>query len=220
MSTATLTDINASRGHDAKRRSIVEAAASVFCREGFGGANIDMIAAEAGVSRQTIYNHHGDKETLFTSVLSELTERMNTGMFRVLGTFPENPVDLQAELTAFAVRMFENCVCNRDGKFLRKLIQSEGDRYPELFATWLRDGPARTTSGLAARFARLALQGLLEITDPDVAARQFMALVRADLEPGLTVGMNACGAEVEKSAANGVKAFLRIYGKRHPLSTS
>ncbi|TIT60113.1 MAG: TetR/AcrR family transcriptional regulator, partial [Mesorhizobium sp.] len=44
------------RSHEAKRISVVEAAASVFCREGFAGANIDLIAAEAGVSRQTVYN--------------------------------------------------------------------------------------------------------------------------------------------------------------------
>ena len=50
--------------------SILEAAASVFCREGFAGANIDLIAAEAGVSRQTVYNHHGDKENLFVAVVA------------------------------------------------------------------------------------------------------------------------------------------------------
>ena len=43
---------------------------SVFCREGFAGANIDLIAAEAGVSRQTVYNHHGDKEKLFMAVVA------------------------------------------------------------------------------------------------------------------------------------------------------
>ncbi len=47
----------------------------MFCREGFAGANIDLIAAEAGVSRQTVYNHHGDKEKLFIAVVRDLTER-------------------------------------------------------------------------------------------------------------------------------------------------
>lgn len=211
MTTAIAPDIAAPRSHAAKRVTILDAAAFVFCREGYGGTNIDMVAAEAGVSRQTIYNHHGDKEKLFLAVVREVTERINAGTFQTLGTFPDKPTDLQVELTAFAVRMFQNCVCNRDGNFLRKLIQSEGERYPELFSAWLRDGPARTSNALAARFARLALEGHLAIDDPDLAARQFMALVRADLEPGITLGVPASPEEVERASWNGVRTFLRAY---------
>jgi AcrR family transcriptional regulator len=212
MIPATTPDIAVPRSHSAKRLSILDAAACVFCREGYGGANIDMVAAEAGVSRQTIYNHHGDKEKLFLAVVREMTERINAGTFRTLGTFPDKPTDLQTELTAFAVRMFENCVCNRDGNFLRKLIQSEGERYPELFSAWLEEGPGRTTSALAARFARLAFDGHLAIDDPDLAARQFMALVRADLEPGMTLGVIFSKEDVERASANGVRTFLRAFG--------
>lgn len=212
MIPVTAPDIAAPRSHSAKRLSILDAAACVFCREGYGGANIDMVAMEAGVSRQTIYNHHGDKEKLFLAVVREMTERINAGIFRTLGTFPDKPTDLQAELTAFAVRMFENCVCNRDGNFLRKLIQSEGERYPELFSAWLEEGPGRTASALAARFARLAFEGHLVIDDPDLAARQFMALVRADLEPAMTLGGAPSREDVERAASNGVRTFLRAFG--------
>ena len=168
--------------------SIIDAAASVFCREGFAGANIDLIAAEAGVSRQTVYNHHGDKEKLFTAVVRDLTERCNAGIFATLATFPDQPKDLEADLVGFAVRLNQNCICNRDGKFLRKLIQTEGERYPELFADWREEGPARTWSALAARFARLAHAGHLEIDDPDLAARQFLALINADLQMTILLG--------------------------------
>ena len=157
------------RSHEAKRISVVEAAASVFCREGYAGANIDLIAAEAGVSRQTVYNHHGDKERLFMAVVRDLTERCNAGIFATIATFPDQAADLEADLIDFAVRMNRNCRCNRDGRFLRKLIQAEGARYPELFAEWREQGPGRTWSALAARFARLAHAGRLSIADPDVA---------------------------------------------------
>ncbi|TIT22993.1 MAG: TetR/AcrR family transcriptional regulator, partial [Mesorhizobium sp.] len=90
------------RSHEAKRISVVEAAASVFCREGFAGANIDLIAAEAGVSRQTVYNHHGDKEKLFIAVVRDLTERCNAGIFATIATFPDQPGDLEADLVGFA----------------------------------------------------------------------------------------------------------------------
>ena len=202
------------RGHEAKRVSIVDAAASVFCREGFAGANIDLIAAEAGVSRQTVYNHHGDKEKLFMAVVRDLTERCNVGIFATIATFPDQPGDLEADLIGFAVRLNQNCICNRDGKFLRKLIQTEGERYPELFAEWREQGPGRTWPAIAARLARLAYGGHLVIDDPDVAARQFLGLVNAELQTTFMLGGTPREDEVVQSATNGVRTFLRAFGKR------
>ncbi|TPN81565.1 TetR/AcrR family transcriptional regulator [Mesorhizobium sp. CU2] len=205
------------RSHEAKRVSVVGAAASVFCREGYAGANIDLIAAEAGVSRQTVYNHHGDKEKLFVAVVRDLTERCNAGIFATIATFPDQPGNLEADLIAFAVRMNRNCICNRDGRFLRKLIQAEGERYPELFADWREQGPGRTWSALAARFARLAFAGHLSIGDPDVAARQFQALVNAELQITFMLGGTPTEEEVLRSATNGVRTFLSAFArKRQP----
>ena len=48
--------------------------ADVFCREGFAGASIDEIAGEACVSRQTIYNHYREKETLFMAVVEDVMD--------------------------------------------------------------------------------------------------------------------------------------------------
>lgn len=202
------------RSHEAKRISVVDAAASVFCREGYAGANIDLIAAEAGVSRQTVYNHHGDKEKLFMAIVRDLTERCNAGIFATIATFPDQPADLEADLVAFAVRMNRNCICNRDGRFLRKLIQAEGERYPELFAEWREQGPGRTWSALAARFARLAYAGHLSIDDPDVAARQFLALVNAELQTTFMLGGIPTEEEVLRSATNGVRTFLAAFGRK------
>jgi AcrR family transcriptional regulator len=204
----------APRSHSAKRTSILEAAARVFCREGFSGANIDLIAAEAGVSRQTVYNHHGDKDNLFLAVVKDVTERMNAGLFATLATFPDQPKDLESELTTFAMRLNQNCICNRDGKFLRKLIETEGERHPELFAAWRNEGPLKTWSALAARFARLAHAGILEVDDPDLAARQFLALINADLQAALLLGETPTEAQVETSARSAVRTFLRAYLSR------
>ena len=216
MKPATSPDSFPPRGHEAKRVSIVEAAGSVFCREGFAGANIDLISAEAGVSRQTVYNHHGDKERLFVAVVRDLTERCNAGIFATISTFPDQPQDLEADLVAFAMRLNRNCICNRDGKVLRKLIHTEGERYPELFAEWREQGPGRTWPALAARFARLAHAGHLDIADPDVAARQFLALVNAELQTTFMLGGTPTDEEVMQSAANGVRTFLKAFGKRQP----
>lgn len=206
----------AQRGQCAKRLSILEAAADVFCREGFSGASIDEIAAEACVSRQTIYNHYREKETLFTAVVEDVMDRSNAALFSVLATFPDTADNLENELTAFAVRLNQSCLCNHDGKFLRKLVYSEGERYPHLFETWRQHGPGKVGSALAALFSRLAHKGVLAIDDLDLAARQFLALVNADLQMTVLFGETPSDDLLERTARNAVHTFLRAYGAQHP----
>jgi AcrR family transcriptional regulator len=200
------------RGQHAKRVSILDAAAEVFCREGFSGACIDEIAVEAGVSRQTVYNHYHEKDTLFTAVVEDVMTRMNAILFSTLSTFPDAADSLQENLSAFAVRLTKNCTCTQDGKFLRKLLQQEGDRYPHLFEAWRQQGPCKTTKALAALFSRLHHQGALEIDDFDLAARQFLALVNADTQMVILFGGVPTDEELEISAQNAVRTFLRAYG--------
>ncbi len=203
------------RGHPGKRALILDAAVRVFSRDGFAGASIDTIAAEAGVSRQTVYNHVGDKENLFAAVVEDATERSNAGLFATLATFPSQPVDLEAELVAFARRLTGDCLCNCRSAELQKLVENEGQRYPELFQTWRERGPERVDSAIAARLARLAHAGLLDIDDPDLAARQFVALVKLGLEPSNHIGEDPTAAEVDAAATAGVRTFLRAYAAKH-----
>jgi AcrR family transcriptional regulator len=200
------------RGNYNKRCAIIAAATAVFVRDGFTGASIDAIAEQAGVSRQTIYNQIGDKEKLFAEVVRGITERSSAVMVATLATFPDHPDDIAHELVEFAVRLSRNCICDSDGRTLRKLIENEGGRYPELFATWKDYGPGKNWPAISARFARLARAGDIELDDPDLAARQFMALINADLpsEPGET----PTEEQVRRAARNGVRTFLRAYGKR------
>ena len=214
LAVAEILDPPVARGHQAKRASIISAAADVFCREGFGGACIDEIAVEAQVSRQTVYNHYREKETLFMAVVEDVLARANAAVFALLSTFPENADNLEADLAAFLVRLNKNCVCNKDGRFLRKLVQTEGARYPHLFESWRRQGPLKLTSAIAARLARLSAGGALKIDDFDVAARQFLALGHADLQMPLLLGETPSEAEMESAARNAVRTFLRAFGGR------
>src|SRR5688572_415169 len=96
--TALTHPVAGQRGPVSKRSLILDTASRVFAREGFAGASIDMIAAEAGISRQTVYNQIGDKEKVFAAVVEDTTEKANAGLFATLATFPDRPTDLEAEL--------------------------------------------------------------------------------------------------------------------------
>lgn len=60
----------------AKREAILHAAVAVFLREGYARASVEAIADRAGVSKQTVYNHFGDKERLFLAAVEGERQRV------------------------------------------------------------------------------------------------------------------------------------------------
>ena len=57
---------------DRKRQAILSAAADQFRAHGFEGSSVDRIAALAGVSKRTVYNHFPSKDELFAETLVQL----------------------------------------------------------------------------------------------------------------------------------------------------
>ncbi len=155
---------------------------------------------------------------MFAAVVEDTTETANAGLFATLATFPDRPKDLEAELTAFARRLAANCMCDRRAAALQKLVETEGQRYPELFEAWRERGPGRVWSAVSARLSRLAHDGLLDLDDPDLAARQLISLVNMDLRPATMIGQRPTDAEVETATRTAVRTFLRAYGRDRPRS--
>ena len=203
-----------------KRDRILETASSVFARDGFAGSSVDLIAAEAGVSRQTIYNQFGDKETMFAAVVADTTERANAGLYAALATFPDKPANLEKDLTDFARRLATTCFCDRRSAALLKIVEAEGQRHPGVFRVWREQGPGRLWAAISARLTRLRDTGLLDLDDTDLAARQFMSLVVMDLKPAMLVGLTPSPAEVDTATRTAVRTFLRAYGSQRSSAKS
>src|SRR5215470_10503741 len=53
------------------RIRLLEAAARVYARAGFGGATLDEVAAEAGYTKGAVYSHFGSKENLLVALMEE-----------------------------------------------------------------------------------------------------------------------------------------------------
>ena len=60
---------------DRKRQAIVDAAIAEFRASGFESTSMDKIAATAGVSKRTVYNHFPSKDELFAQILHQLWSR-------------------------------------------------------------------------------------------------------------------------------------------------
>lgn len=60
------------------RRRILEAAAIVFRRQGFQGAGVDAVMAEAGLTAGGFYSHFDSKDALFAEAFAETLRQART----------------------------------------------------------------------------------------------------------------------------------------------
>ena len=58
-----------------KRSAILDAATELFLTREYAGTSMEDIASAAAVSKQTVYKHFSDKETLFREVALGSVER-------------------------------------------------------------------------------------------------------------------------------------------------
>ncbi|MFE4373477.1 TetR/AcrR family transcriptional regulator [Streptomyces sp. NPDC056835] len=199
-----------------KRQAIERGARTVFGREGYTRASIDAIAAEAGVSTRTIYNHFTDKEELFRAVFlasaasvtadsMDLFERH----FRHFG----RAADVEADLLALGRDWVGQNSKHPEHFALVRQIITEGPRMPaDVVEEWQRVGPRAVRAGLAERLRGLADQGLFDIDDADAAARHLSLLIGGVTLESFYGAVRLSAAEVEKFVASGVWAFLKLYG--------
>lgn len=201
-------------GRPEKRKAITRAATTVFGREGYVRASMDAIAAEAGVSKRTVYNHFADKETLFLSVAlqnsAELTERIRELMAKYL----DRVVDLRRDLTDFAVERANAVLSAGEHGALGRAIRAEVANIPvDVLEAWLEAGPVASQRDLAQHFAALSGRGLLAVEDGELAAEQFTLLTfHGVAERSFWGALPVASEEVERIATAGVDAFLRIHG--------
>lgn len=86
---------------DETRRRILAAATAEFAEHGLAGARVDRIATAAACSKERLYAHYGDKESLFTAVLN--------ASFAHLGEAASADF---ASVEDFAVAVFDHLVDN------------------------------------------------------------------------------------------------------------
>jgi TetR/AcrR family transcriptional regulator, mexJK operon transcriptional repressor len=157
------------------RAAVIDAATTLFLRNGYLGTSMDDISAEAGVSKRTVYNNFDDKAGLFRDVVmraADVAERFAHDAAIEL----DDPVDLPGALSQLARRLVSD-VTSRRVVQLRRLLIGEAHRFPELATEYYRRAPGTVMTTIADAFARLADRGRLQISDPERAAEHFAFLV-------------------------------------------
>ena len=198
-----------------KRRAIVDAATTLFLRNGYRGTSMDEIAALAAVSKQTVYKHFADKERLFSEIVTgtvgEISDPVHAAVLEL-----EDSGDVEADLRGLASALLRLVMQPRILQ-LRRLVIGEAGRFPELGRVFYEQGPGRTIAALATVFERLAERGVLQLDDPHVAAAHFNWLVMSSpLNRAMLLGEDRppARAELDRYADAGVRAFLAAYAHR------
>jgi len=194
----------------AKRQAIVDTAAQLFFRNGYAATAIEQIAADAGVSKVTIYNQFGDKRALFAAAVECECEKLR-GHFS-LEAMPQGTI--RERLTAIGEAIFAFLFRPEMIQFERR-IAAETEIEPTIGVAFLEAGPWRMRRGFALWLAAAAEAGELVIDDPMLAAEQFVSMCKGmgDLERrfGAQVTAQQCGHRI----GGAVEVFLAAYGAPH-----
>jgi TetR/AcrR family transcriptional repressor of mexJK operon len=200
-----------------KRRAIVEAATTVFLRNGYLGTSMDEIAALAGVSKQTVYKHFADKQRLFSEIVSSTVDEVSEAVHAEVLEL-EDSGDVDADLGDLARRQLVAVMQPRLLQ-LRRLVIGEANRFPELGRIFYERGPGRTLAALATAFEHLDARGELDLDDPLLAAQHFNWLIMSSpLNEAMLLGRDdpPARADLDRYADTGVRVFLAAYGRRTP----
>jgi TetR/AcrR family transcriptional regulator, mexJK operon transcriptional repressor len=158
-----------------KHQAILEAARVEFLRNGYAGTSMDAIAAAAPVSKQTVYKHFSDKDSLFRDLVIDTMKRVEQriqAVSRIRG--PGD--DLERELIDLAQGLVDS-ILDPEVLAVRRLIVAESHRFPALGRIYYERGFKLGLQSLAARFGELAEQGRLAIDDTAAAADHFAGMV-------------------------------------------
>jgi AcrR family transcriptional regulator len=190
----------------ATRDEILRAARRLFADEGYAATSIQRIAAEAGVSVQTIYSSVGSKAALvlaLNDLIDEEAGLREAGAALEEETHPERMVALGVRLTR---QLNERC-----GDLVRVLV-STAPSEPDVAATY-EEGLRRHRRGVMALTRRLAE---LDALAPAMTAEQAATAFAMMTSPASWIQLTADGwtfDEAEEWIAASLSTLL-LRGRR------
>jgi TetR/AcrR family transcriptional repressor of mexJK operon len=194
-----------------KGNAILEAARKLFTAQGFDSASMDQIAAEAGVSKLTVYSHFGDKETLFAAVVKSYCEQQLPAA--LFDAQPGTPV---RERLLQVARAFFGMISAPEALAGHRILCSPRMADSPLPRMFWEAGPERVQAGFADLLRRRMAAGDLEIDDVPRASAQFFTLLKGEPHARMVFGCwpGMARREAERHVEATVDMFLRAYGRQ------
>ncbi len=173
----------------AKADQIREGAQRVFLKRGFAGTSTDMIAAEAGVSKQTLYAYYPSKETLLVEVLRHLIHEDPQNR---LPELEEMRLDTQEGLRSALDSLAKELIARLmqpDYLALIRVVIAETPRLPQVGYLFRSAVPEQLLGNVVRVLNSARANGVIGEINTDAASRMFMgALLTYAIPDGLLVG--------------------------------
>lgn len=192
---------------DRKREAIIQAAIAEFRANGFEVTSMDKIAATAGVSKRTVYNHFPSKEELFAEILNQLWARISAEQSVVynrdqplheqLRKMLQAKVQLMADENFLTLARVAIAATIHSPERAQNMIERMGER-EEALTVWIRAAQA---------------DGRLKAVDPEFAAHQVQGLLKTfGFWPQMSMGRAALDVEMQNTVAeSALEMFLACY---------
>ncbi len=194
------------RVYSRKTEIVLTAAESVFLRSGYAATSMDEVAAEAGVSKRTVYTNFGSKEQLFADVITRRCAAVLPDpetYAAAVGKSPEEGLVLLA--TGFLTALFDPAQIE-----LYQTVVAAARRQPNV-GRIMFEGPILQTQNFFADFLRgHSAAGRLALEDVDLAAAQLIALLKTNVHMKLLFARPVQMSKkwITESARASVRLFL------------
>ena len=191
-----------------KRVQILNGAARVFAQDGYEGASMSRIAAEASVSKGTLYNYFTCKAELFADYVQRECSRRVAQVFDDLD-YTRSPDDTLGQIGRRMIAM----LVSESALVIHRMVVAEAEKFPELACSFYQSGPAPAVAHLAAYLRHLVDAGRLDMPDPVFGAEQFFALIQTRLymKRQLRLTEVPSSAQIDHVVDSAVRLFLRGY---------
>lgn len=186
------------------RAQIVEAAKTVFLREGYQ-ASIDAIIRAAGIARQTVYNHFEDKKALFKAVIETVAgETMRE--LRTLSLSAE--VELPEALRRFGEAYMHGMLLP-ENLAMTRLISSAVQDFPAAGRIAYQVGPERSIASLAAYLDGQRLAGRIRCSSTEAVAESFFGALVGPARFRYLLGINVASSAPQRRSY--VREIVALY---------
>ncbi|VVO77004.1 TetR/AcrR family transcriptional regulator [Pseudomonas sp. B21128] len=192
---------------DRKREAIIQAAIAEFRANGYEITSMDKIAATAGVSKRTVYNHFPSKEELFAEILNQLWARISAE--QVVTYSADQPLSgqLRQMFLAKLQLMADDNFLGLARVAIAATIHSP-ERAQDMVARM-----GEREEGLTVWIRAAQADGRLNVVDADFAAKQVHGLLKSfGFWPQISMGQPPLDAAMQSSVAeSALEMFLARY---------
>ena len=192
---------------DRKREAIIQAAIAEFRDNGFDITSMDKIAATAGVSKRTVYNHFPSKEELFAEILNQLWARVTAEQETPYR--PDLPLreQMRRMLMAKLHMLGDDNFLNLARVAIAATIHSP-ERAQDMVARM-----GQREEGLTVWIRAAQADGRLKPVDPEFAAQQVQGLLKSfAFWPQISMGQPSLSPERQTAVTeSALDMFLACY---------